>query len=232
MKTQILTIVLALFVATAADATNKKHYPKQDQDQTQHQSIIDNDSLAMSMGSQQNEQTLNTTILDNDSLAMSMGPQQNEQSITFEEASKRDIRIKNTPSPDAPSISPSHPCALVWTAAASGAGFGVSGGKAYVDEKCNIREWARLMFQMGARDAALYVMCQQPEGADGPDCQGVTDYNKELAMWKLGHDQLVDENDTLRQQLETLRNEQAEAKAKCDTSVKRIGDRLNDCLSK
>ena len=45
---------------------------------------------------------------------------------------------------------PSHPCALTWTAGASAAGIGAAFGTAYVDDKCNAREWSRLMFQRPA----------------------------------------------------------------------------------
>ena len=85
--------------------------------------------------------------------------------------------------------------------------MGVSGGKAYVDERCNVREWSRLMFQMGARDAAIYVMCQQPEGADVPDCAGARDYNKEMKLLELGHNQLVEDNSDLREANNALRGE-------------------------
>jgi len=160
----------------------------------------------------------------------SMGDQANSQSISF--STPDDIKIKRTPNVYAPSIDPSHPCALTWSAGASVTGIGLSGGKAYVDAACNAREWARLMFQMGARDAALAVMCSQPEGADVPDCAGVRDYNKEMKLLQFGHDQLVEDNTELRDRIEFLLSERIEDQEQCKESVNRVGDELERCLKK
>lgn len=160
----------------------------------------------------------------------SMGDQQNSQSISF--STPDDIKIKRTPNVYAPSIDPSHPCALTWSAGASVTGIGLSGGKAYVDNACNAREWARLMFQMGARDAALAVMCSQPEGADVPDCAGVRDYNKEMKLLQFGHDQLVEDNAELRDRIEFLLSERIEDQEQCKESVNRVGGELEKCLKK
>ena len=207
MKTQALAIAISLALSTSAFATgSKRTYADVDvqQGQQQQQSVVDNSRTSFSLA---------------------QGAQENSQSISFQEQKNRNIRIKNVPSPDAPSINPSHPCALTFSAGVSGAGFGGAFGKAYVDEKCNVREWARLMFQMGARDAAIAVMCALPEAAAAPECKGIQDYNQEMQLLEYGHEQLVKENELLREELKA-RGKQYEE------TVDRLSKQLNKELSK
>ena len=162
--------------------------------------------------------------------SQSMGDQANQQSITY--TSPKDIRIENTVGPDTPNIYPQNPCALVWSAGGSVAGFAASGGKAYIDKGCEVRAWAALMFQLGARDAAVYRLCMMEEAEGVPECQGVQDYNKEMQLMKLGHDQLVKDNTELRDSYNRLLELQGEESAACQESVRRVGNELESCLKK
>jgi hypothetical protein len=210
----LLAIAFLLFAAVPTWATNKpKPMPAPTQEQGQQQKQH-----------QQQKQG------QDQSQTQSIGDQANSQSITF--TSPDDIRIENTASPDTPNIYPQNPCALVWSAGGSVAGFAASGGKAYIDRGCEVRAWAALMFQLGAREAALYRLCMEPQAEGVPDCQGVRDYNKELQLLSLGHDQLVEENAELRDRIEFVLSERAEDQQRCDQSVERVGDELERCLEK
>jgi hypothetical protein len=204
-------IVALVVLALPAQATSKKTQ-EQDQDQQQQQK--------QQQDQQQQQQQTNSQTQT----------QGNEQSITY--TSPKDIRIKNTVGPDTPNIYPQNPCALVWSAGGSVAGFAASGGKAYIDKGCEVRAWAALMFQLGARDAAVYRLCMMEEAEGVPECQGVQDYNKEMQLMKLGHDQLVKDNTELRDSYNRLLELQGEESAACQESVRRVGDELESCLKK
>jgi len=87
-----------------------------------------------------------------------------QQSITYntEKASSTQT-VRNVPSIFAPSFAPSTPCSSVLSASAGFAGFGFSLGGSHVDKECNQREMVRLLALIGQSDAALALVCDDPD---------------------------------------------------------------------
>jgi len=83
------------------------------------------------------------------------------QSITSNQPSTQTVR--NVPSIFAPSFAPSTPCSSVLSASAGFAGFGFALGGSHVDLDCNQREMVRLLALIGHPDAALALVCDNPD---------------------------------------------------------------------
>ena len=85
------------------------------------------------------------------------------QAITYNTSANGTSTIRNVPSIFAPSFAPSTPCSSVLSASAGFAGFGFSLGGSHVDKECNSRELVRLMALIGQPDAALALICDNPD---------------------------------------------------------------------
>jgi hypothetical protein len=100
----------------------------------------------------------------------------NTQSMTYNEAQplanttqlvkqEGGIKIKNTPDTTAVIASPTAPCRIQMGAGASAPGLGLSLGGSTLDEGCDAREDARLLYNMGLHSSAVSRLCQKPEMA-------------------------------------------------------------------
>jgi len=67
--------------------------------------------------------------------------------------------LRTVPSVSAPAALPTAPCRISLSAGVAVIGFGGTFGGSVEDEKCTMRENARLLDSLGAREAALLVMC-------------------------------------------------------------------------
>lgn len=85
------------------------------------------------------------------------------QSITYNTDSTGTSTVRNVPSIFAPSFAPSTPCSSVLSASAGFAGFGFALGGSHVDKDCNQREMVRLLALIGQPDAALALVCDNPD---------------------------------------------------------------------
>lgn len=75
------------------------------------------------------------------------------------------------PSVSAPAVFASHSCAIGGSIGLAGPGFGVSGGKAKSDPKCDLRETVRILATLNPA-LALALLCQEDAAvakAAGPD---------------------------------------------------------------
>lgn len=207
----ILCIILAIFsifvLATTAEAGGTKD-PRQDQQQTQDQSV-------------QQHQTVNAGAnaenSNNQNLKIETGLEFHQGDMNIPD----DITIRNTVPATAPSIDPSHPCALTVSGGIGLTGGGASFGKAYVDPECNARETSRLFYQYGEREKAIMILCEQPSAANLKGCKPYQDYNREMELLSLGHDQLVEENRVLREELEARGNQYEEAVKRCKAAMEK-----------
>jgi len=67
--------------------------------------------------------------------------------------------LRTVPSVSAPAALPTAPCRISHSAGIAVIGVGVSAGSSTEDEKCTMRENARILDSLGAREAALLLMC-------------------------------------------------------------------------
>lgn len=67
--------------------------------------------------------------------------------------------LRTVPSVSAPAALPTAPCRISHSAGVAVIGVGVSAGSSTEDEKCTMRENARILDSLGAREAALLLMC-------------------------------------------------------------------------
>jgi hypothetical protein len=79
------------------------------------------------------------------------------------------VKIVDTPAVFAPAIGTSAPCAVAASGGLAGMGFGISAGKAFIDDSCTAREdqrldveTARTLSSMGKNDMASEVLCSNP----------------------------------------------------------------------
>lgn len=70
----------------------------------------------------------------------------------------------NVPAPDVISH-PTAPCRIGYSGSAAGGGVALGFGGSAMDEGCDTREDARLLFNMGLHDMALMRLCAKPEMA-------------------------------------------------------------------
>jgi hypothetical protein len=73
--------------------------------------------------------------------------------------------VRNVPNPPEVIANPTAPCRIGVGVSGSGVGFGFGVGSSVLDEGCDTREDARLLFNMGLHDAALMRLCAKPEMA-------------------------------------------------------------------
>lgn len=73
--------------------------------------------------------------------------------------------VKTTPTVYAPPIGVSAPCYMALSGSVSVVGFGAGLGGSILDEGCDLRETARLLFGIGKADAAAKVMCGNAHAA-------------------------------------------------------------------
>ena len=74
-----------------------------------------------------------------------------------------DIKVLNTPDSYAPIASPTAPCRVAYSGGGSGPGFGISIGASALDEGCDAREDARLLYNLGMHNEAILRLCAKPE---------------------------------------------------------------------
>lgn len=86
-----------------------------------------------------------------------------QQSITSNNYADGTTTVRNVPSIFAPSFAPTTPCSSVISASAGFAGFGVALGGSHLDKDCNHREMVRLLQLIGQSDAALALVCDNPD---------------------------------------------------------------------
>ena len=67
--------------------------------------------------------------------------------------------LRTVPSVSAPAALPTAPCRIPQSAGIAVIGFGGTVGTSVEDEKCTMRENARLLHHLGATEAALLLMC-------------------------------------------------------------------------
>ena len=67
--------------------------------------------------------------------------------------------LRTVPSVSAPATLPTAPCRISQSAGIAVIGFGGTVGTSVEDEKCTMRENARLLHHLGATEAALLLMC-------------------------------------------------------------------------
>lgn len=67
--------------------------------------------------------------------------------------------LRTVPSVSAPAALPTAPCRISQSAGIAVIGFGGTVGTSIEDEKCTMRENARLLHHLGATEAALLLMC-------------------------------------------------------------------------
>jgi hypothetical protein len=73
--------------------------------------------------------------------------------------------VKNVPNPPDVIAHPTAPCRVGFSGSGSGAGFGVGIGGSTLDEGCDAREDARLLYNMGLQAEAVQRLCAKPEMA-------------------------------------------------------------------
>ena len=88
----------------------------------------------------------------------------NSNSTTINSTSNVDYS-KFVPNAYAPPLATGH-CMGSASAGGSGAGFGFSLGKTYIDENCNARYDAILLHEFGLGQEAILRLCQQPKMAE------------------------------------------------------------------
>jgi hypothetical protein len=118
-----------------------------------------------------------------------------------------DIIPDNTPNLGGSSIYPSNPCHMVFNAGVSIPGFGANGGKTYIDQGCSARELARMFYGFGARDIAFHILCEQPEAKGIPGCNGVQDYNKEIALVRTDNEVFLQDYERMDGEIDALNGE-------------------------
>lgn len=91
----------------------------------------------------------------------------NSQSVTVTESGalrySGSYSVKNTPNPPDVITNPTAPCRVAFSGSGSGAGFGIGIGGSVLDEGCNRRENARLLYNIGETSAAKLILCNEPE---------------------------------------------------------------------
>ncbi len=86
---------------------------------------------------------------------------------------------QNTPAPTAPPFVTASPCMGVISGAGTSPVVGIALGMSYKDKECELRANASALNSLGARMAALQIMCQLPDvkqamTAAGTPCSSVT----------------------------------------------------------
>ena len=99
----------------------------------------------------------------------------------------------DTPAVMPPSIFPANPCHMAFSMGGSVPGFGITGGKTYIDKNCQELEWIRMGYSLGMRDAAVWQWCSMDHGATNPKCKAAQDYNLEVQMLKLDNEHLLND---------------------------------------
>ena len=83
-------------------------------------------------------------------------------------------------SANAPSVYPSGNCYGGWSAGLGLPGVNLSGGKAVLDDQCDMRETARMFAAVGERELAVMLLCQTEAATYLPECgptrQFIKDY--------------------------------------------------------
>lgn len=129
-----------------------------------------------------------------------------DNNINFEAAEIPD----DTPAVMPPSIFPANPCHMAFSMGGSVPGFGLTGGKTYIDKNCQELEWIRMGYSLGMRDAAIWQWCSMAHGATNPKCKAAQDYNMEVQMLKLDNEHLL--------------NDYKKQKDRADEAEKNLGD--------
>lgn len=93
----------------------------------------------------------------------------NAQTVTVTDSGKMhysgSYEVKNVPNPPDVIANPTAPCRVSIGVAGSGVGFGFGVGSSVLDEGCDSREDARLLYNMGMPDTAIQRLCGKPEMA-------------------------------------------------------------------
>lgn len=72
-------------------------------------------------------------------------------------------KLSTTPDANAPMISGGNPCVVGMSAGISVTGFGLSGGSMFQDKECELRQQAALLANMGLRQEAVAILCQNDD---------------------------------------------------------------------
>jgi len=155
-------------------------------------------------------------------LAQSENENHNQSSAIVNFTAPDDIDIDRTVAVGRGSLYPSAPCMGVVDGGLSITGASLSAGKSYVDEVCQKLEWARMAYQVGLRDAAVYAICNMPQaGEDNPGCTASNDYHRQMAMLKVDNEEfqrnyshMQNTIRSLQQERENLREALREARMK------------------
>lgn len=114
------------------------------------------------------------------------------QSVTVTDSGQRhysgSYELKNVPNPPDVIANPTAPCRVAVGVSGSGVGFGFGVGSSVLDEGCDAREDARLLYNMGMPETAIQRLCGKPEMAKViPACGQVTakpaSSDKEAISW-------------------------------------------------
>lgn len=96
--------------------------------------------------------------------------QTNSQSMTYNESPNvhysGKYTVKSAPAVFAPAAYATSPCRIALSGGVSVIGLGLSAGGSVEDEGCTLRENARILNSLGANDAALKLMCNDPKVAE------------------------------------------------------------------
>ena len=96
--------------------------------------------------------------------------QTNSQTMTYNESPNvhysGKYTVKSTPSVFAPAAYATSPCRIAISGGVSVIGWGASMGGSVEDEGCTLRENARILNSLGANEAALKLMCNEPKVAE------------------------------------------------------------------
>ncbi len=93
----------------------------------------------------------------------------NTQAVTVTDSGRMNYsgsyELKNVPNPPDVIANPTAPCRISVGVSGSGVGFGIGFGGSVMDDSCNSREDARLLYNLGLRDEAVLRLCAEEKMA-------------------------------------------------------------------
>lgn len=176
MKALQLAPIAVLLLSASAFATKPtpEKQPVMTQDQSQQQTVT-NTAKAQAHAYTSSDSYAHSNI-DN----VSANNEGNSQVVNL--SSPDSVKIRNTPGISLGGVYPANSCQRPMEASVSVPGFGIGGGAVAIDEVCQNLEWARVAYQMGLREAAVWRLCSMDQADGNPHCDPVNDYNREIAM--------------------------------------------------
>lgn len=174
MKTLQLAPIVVLMLSTSAFAT--KPAPEKQPVMTQNQSMNN------TVKSQAHAYASSDSYSHSDSSIGSVSANNEGNSQVVNLSSPDSVKIRNTPGIALGGVYPANSCQRPMEASVSVPGFGIGGGAVAIDEVCQDLEWARVAYQMGLREAAVWRLCSMDQANGNPHCDPVNDYNRDIAM--------------------------------------------------